>query len=51
MGSDRRSEISDLIADNLGVLNRLESHLGCAQCRGPLVDGRCLDCQGDTDGE
>lgn len=35
-------------ADQLAVLNRLESNLGCIQCRGPLTRGRCPDCQGLT---
>lgn len=31
------------------VLNRLESHLGCVTCRGPLVDGRCERCDGEAE--
>ena len=28
------------------VLNRLESHLGCVLCHGPLTDGVCRACDG-----
>lgn len=41
----RKVGIKELVAEHLGVLNKLESHLGCAQCRGPLTDGRCPKCQ------
>ena len=45
VASDHRKHIEDAIDKNLAVLNRLESHLGCAKCRGPLTDGRCPKCQ------
>lgn len=38
-------KIRGAVRGNLDVLNRLESHLGCALCRGPLVGGRCAECQ------
>lgn len=38
------SDIRDLIARNRAVLNRLEPHLGCVVCRGPLTDGVCSTC-------
>lgn len=38
--------IEKITRRHLGALNRLESHLGCAMCRGPLTDGRCPECQG-----
>lgn len=37
--------VEKLIDRHLAVLNRLDSHLGCAKCRGPLTDGRCPTCQ------
>jgi hypothetical protein len=46
-----REQIQASIDRNLGVLNRLESHLGCAKCHGQLTDGRCPVCQAETDGE
>lgn len=30
---------------HIAVLNKLESHLGCVVCRGPLDEGRCPTCQ------
>lgn len=38
-------KLQTLVDDNLGVLNKLESHLGCAKCGGVLIDGRCSKCQ------
>ena len=38
-------DIDRIIAKNLGVLNRLEPHLGCVRCGKDLVGGRCLQCQ------
>jgi predicted amidophosphoribosyltransferase len=32
---------------HIDVLNRLDPHLGCIICRGPLTDGRCPVCQPD----
>lgn len=40
--------LDQLIRQNLGIINRLDAHLGCAICRGPLTDGRCPTCQGDA---
>lgn len=40
-----REAIRESIRKNITVLNRLESHLGCVICRGPLADGRCPKCQ------
>ena len=46
---DRRKvigpNIMKAIEDNLDLLNRLETHLGCAKCRGALIGGRCPKCQ------
>jgi hypothetical protein len=33
------------LRENITVLNRMESHLGCVVCHGPLTDGRCPKCQ------
>lgn len=41
----RALRIRELIADHLPVLNKLEPHLGCVKCRGPLTEGRCPTCQ------
>jgi hypothetical protein len=41
----RKVTAKDLMREYAGVLNKLESHLGCVICRGPLTDGRCPDCQ------
>lgn len=42
------TEFRDRLARNISkhrrVLNRLEPHLGCVVCRGPLIDGRCAEC-------
>jgi hypothetical protein len=41
----RNLRIRELINDHLEVLNKLDSHLGCVKCKGPLTDGRCPKCQ------
>lgn len=35
--------VDDMIAEEVGVLNRLEPHLGCVLCGGPVdaETGRC----------
>ena len=35
------------MAEHRDVLNRLEPHLGCVVCRGPLTDGRCEACNAE----
>lgn len=42
-----KERMDELIDKTLPVLNRFETHLGCAKCRGPLTDGRCAVCQGE----
>jgi hypothetical protein len=34
--------VDRLIRDNADVVNRLDPHMGCVVCRGPLTDGVCL---------
>lgn len=41
------NRLKELTEKHRDVLNRLDSHLGCVTCRGPLVDGRCPNCQLD----
>jgi hypothetical protein len=36
--------LSESTRTNHRLLNRLESHLGCVVCRGPLTDGVCAPC-------
>jgi hypothetical protein len=36
------SWVDRLIRDNADVVNRLDPHMGCVVCRGPLTDGVCL---------
>ena len=44
--SERGEAIGKIIQEHLAVLNRLESHLGCARCRSPLnKEQRCVLCQ------
>lgn len=44
---DKKPLMDLAIRKSLGVLNALESHLGCVLCRGPLSEGRCATCQGE----
>ena len=37
--------IKESIEKNLGLLNKLEPHLGCAKCHGPLIETHCPFCQ------
>lgn len=43
--SEFRKRLEASIEKNLPVLNKLESHLGCTKCHGPLVEGHCPLCQ------
>ncbi len=43
--ADRRGAIREMVVSNMAILNRLDPHLGCVKCRGPLTDGRCPTCQ------
>ncbi len=38
------ARVKALMTENRAVLNRLESHLGCVACRGPLTNGVCPRC-------
>ena len=45
MSETMHERIRRLKIENRKILNRLESHLGCVVCRGPLtLDGACLVC-------
>lgn len=44
-GDAVRQRVNTSIRKHIAVLNRLESHLGCVVCHGPLTDGRCPKCQ------
>lgn len=41
----RERLIRETMTSHMGILNKLDSHLGCVACRGPLTDGRCPKCQ------
>jgi len=45
--ADFATRIRESMERNRDVLNSMESHLGCATCRGPLIDGACPLCQHD----
>jgi hypothetical protein len=38
------SRVKENIGRHHRVLNRLDPHLGCVVCRGPLTDGVCPTC-------
>jgi hypothetical protein len=40
----KREDIRRSIREHRKVLNRLEPHLGCVVCRGPLTEGVCPTC-------
>ena len=48
MGEGERTALAERTRANMrrfrAVLNKVESHLGCVECRGPVVDGSCPAC-------